>query len=60
MGLLTNELLNPCHFTHLVAKDIQVQNLFVLMTTILMFFTIMKFHVIINLGMTCKMHAISA
>jgi len=59
MGLRTNELLNPFHFTHLVAKDIQVQNLFVLMITILIFFTIMKFHVIINLGMTSKMHAIS-
>jgi len=35
MQLPTSELLNPCRFTHLVAKDIQLQSLFVLTTTIL-------------------------
>jgi hypothetical protein len=47
---MTNELLNPCHLTHLVAKDVQLQSLVVLT---------LKFHVIIDFGMTCKVHVIS-
>ncbi len=38
MQLVTNELLNPCCFTHLVTKDIQLQNPIVLMIKILIFF----------------------
>jgi hypothetical protein len=38
MQLVINELLNPCHFTHLVARDVQLQTLVVLMTRILIFF----------------------
>jgi hypothetical protein len=26
MQLMINELLNPCHFTHLVAKDVQLKS----------------------------------
>jgi hypothetical protein len=37
MRLMTGELLNPCHFTHLVIRDIQLQNLVVLMIRILKF-----------------------
>ncbi len=37
MQLMTNELLNPCHFIHLVAWDIQLQNLVILMTKIKFF-----------------------
>jgi hypothetical protein len=37
MQLMTNELLNPCHFTNLVAKDIQLQSLIILMIRILKF-----------------------
>jgi hypothetical protein len=37
MQLMTSELLNLCHFTHLVTKNIQLQNLVVLMTMILKF-----------------------
>ncbi len=29
---MINELLNPCHFTHLVAKDVQLQSLVILTT----------------------------
>jgi hypothetical protein len=58
MHLVTSELLNPCCFTHLVTKDIQLQSLVILTTKILNFFVIMKFHVIINFGMMCKVHAI--
>jgi hypothetical protein len=38
MGLVTIELLNPCCFTHLVARDIQLQSTFVLMIKILNFY----------------------
>jgi hypothetical protein len=38
MQLMTSELLNPCHFTHLVAKDVQLQSLVVLMTKIFIYF----------------------
>jgi len=58
MRLVTNELLNPCRFTHLAVRDFQLQNLVILMIMILIFFIIMKFNVNINLGMTCKVHAI--
>jgi hypothetical protein len=37
MQLVINELLNPCHFTHLITRDIQLQNLIILMTKILKF-----------------------
>jgi hypothetical protein len=37
MQLVTNELLNPCHFTHLVAMDVNLQNPIVLMTRIFKF-----------------------
>jgi hypothetical protein len=57
MQLVTSELLNPCHFTHLIAWDVQLQSRIVLRTRIFLFFIIMKFH-ISNLGMICKMHAI--
>jgi hypothetical protein len=59
MHLVINELLNPCCFTHLFVRDVQLQSLVVLMTMILISFIIMKFHVIINLGMMCKVHDIS-
>jgi len=59
MWLATNELLNPCRFTHLVVRDVQLQSPIILMIRILNFFIIMKFHIIINLGMMCKVHAIS-
>jgi hypothetical protein len=32
MQLMTNELLNPCLFTHLVAWNVQLQNLVILIT----------------------------
>jgi hypothetical protein len=32
MRLVINELLNPCHFIHLVARDIQLQSPIVLTT----------------------------
>jgi len=38
MQLMINQLLNPCCFTHLVARDVQLQSLVVLMTRILIFF----------------------
>jgi hypothetical protein len=59
MRLMTSELLNPCRFTYLVIRNIQLQSPIVLTIRILNFFIIMKFHVIINLGMTCKVHVIS-
>ncbi len=31
---MTNELLNPCCFTHLVAKNVQLQSLIILMINI--------------------------
>ncbi len=55
---MISELLNPFHFTHLVAMDIQLQSLVVL-TIMIFIFVIMKFRVIINLGMMCKVHSIS-
>jgi hypothetical protein len=57
MQLVINELLNPCHFTHLIRRDVQLQNQVGLMTD-LNFFITMKFHFIINLGMMCKVHVI--
>jgi hypothetical protein len=59
MWLMTNELLNPCHFIHLVVKDVPLQNLVVLMIRISKFLIIMRFHVIINLRLMCKVRAIS-
>jgi len=59
MQLVTSKLLNPCHFTHLVARDVQLQSPVVLMIRILNFSYINEIYVIINLGMTCKVHAIS-
>jgi hypothetical protein len=35
MQLMTSELLNPCHFTHLVTNNVQLQNLVILMIRIL-------------------------
>jgi len=35
MQLMINELLNPCHFTHLIIGDVQLQNQIGLMTRIL-------------------------
>jgi hypothetical protein len=40
---MTSELLNPCHFTHLVAMDVNLQNPIVLMTKILKFYYNAKF-----------------
>jgi hypothetical protein len=37
MRLVTNELLNPCHFTHLITKDVQMQSLVVLTIRIFKF-----------------------
>jgi hypothetical protein len=37
MQLMTSELLNPCRFTHLVTRDVQLQNLVILTTKILKF-----------------------
>jgi hypothetical protein len=37
MHLMTSELLNPCCFTHLVTKDIQLQSLVILTTKIFKF-----------------------
>jgi hypothetical protein len=37
MRLVIGELLSPCHFTHLVTRDIQLQNLVILMTRIFKF-----------------------
>jgi hypothetical protein len=34
MQLVINELLNPCRFTHLVAKDVQLQSPILLMIRI--------------------------
>jgi hypothetical protein len=38
MQLVTSELLNPCHFTHLMVEDVELQSPVVLMTKILIFF----------------------
>jgi len=38
MQLVFNELLNSCRFTHLVARDVQLQNSIVLMIQVLNFF----------------------
>jgi hypothetical protein len=57
---MTSELLNPCHFTHLVAKDIQLQSLVVLTIKILKFSHNNEIHVIINCSMMCKVHVISS
>jgi len=38
MQLVISELLNPCRFTHLVARDIQLQNSIVLMIKVCKFF----------------------
>jgi hypothetical protein len=37
MQLVISELLNPCRFTHLVARDVQLQNLVVLTTRTFLF-----------------------
>jgi hypothetical protein len=37
MQLVTNELLNPCHFTHLVMRDVQLRNPIILTIRILIF-----------------------
>jgi hypothetical protein len=49
MQLITNELLNPCHFTHLVIKPNHLINY-----DFLNFGLILKFYVIDDLGMTGK------
>ncbi len=59
MQLMTIKSSIPCHFTHLVTRDVQLQSSIILMTKSLDFLIIMKFHVIINLGMMCKVHVIS-
>jgi hypothetical protein len=38
MQQVTNELLNPRHFTHLIARGVQLQNLVVLMIRIYFIF----------------------
>jgi hypothetical protein len=58
MRPVISELLNPSCLTHLVAMDIELQSIVILTIGILIFFQIMKFH-IINLGMMCKVHVIS-
>ncbi len=37
MRLMISELLDPCHFTHLVPRDIQLQNPIILMIRVLIF-----------------------
>jgi len=32
---MISELLNPCRFTHLITRDVQLQNLIILMIKIL-------------------------
>jgi hypothetical protein len=57
MQLVINELLNSCRFTHLVTRDIQLQSPIILTTRILK--VSYNNEIIINLDMTCKVHAIS-
>jgi hypothetical protein len=59
MQLVIIELLNPCCFTHLVTSGIQLQNLIILTTKILKFSYNNEIPCHINLGVTCKVHAIS-
>jgi hypothetical protein len=58
MQLVINELGNSCRFTHLITRDVQLQSPIVLTIKIIIFI-IMKFHVIINFNMMCKVHVIS-
>jgi hypothetical protein len=57
MQLVINELLNSCRFTHLVTRDVQLQSPIILTTRILKISY--NNEIIINLDMTCKVHAIS-
>jgi hypothetical protein len=55
---MINELLNTCRFTHLVTRDIQLQSPIILTTQVFKLSYNNEIHVIINLDMTCKVHAI--
>ncbi len=60
MQLITHELLSSCYFTHLIIKDIQSQGPLILLIKVLKKIgLILKFHVINDFGMMCKMHGIS-
>jgi hypothetical protein len=59
MQLVTSELVNPCHLTHLITTDVQLQNAIVLMTKILKFYYNNEIPCHHYLGMMCQVHAIS-
>ncbi len=48
------EFLNPCRFTHLIAKGHIFANPVILSIRIFFFFIILKIHVIIDLGLPCQ------
>jgi hypothetical protein len=51
------ELLNPCHFTHLITKGhIFAKPSHLIILRFYKFFIILKFHVIIDLGLPCQLN----